>query len=209
MPIFDVSVPMTPGMPLYPGDPPFGFEWVRTIAGGASSNNSKLTLGSHTGTHIDAPLHFIPGGGTVESIPPEALVGPCILVDVGDADVITRGVIERLGLAGRRRILFRTKNSAWIAKRFEAEFVAFSADGAQYLAVLGPMLIGIDAPSLDPRSTPGHPAHLAILGSRTIKGAIEWLNLAGLETGEYELFCGPLRVVAGEAAPCRVLLRRP
>jgi arylformamidase len=139
---------------------------------------------------------------------PEALVGPCVLVDVGDADLITREVIERLNLAGRRRILFRTKNSAWIAKRFHQPFVAFSADGAQYLAVLGPMLIGIDAPSLDPRGTIGHPAHLAILGSRTIKGAIEWLNLAGLATGEYELFCGPLRVVPGEAAPCRVFLRR-
>jgi arylformamidase len=208
MPIFDVTVPMTPDMPLYPGDPPFRFEWARTIAGGATSNNSRLTLGSHTGTHLDAPLHFIPGGGTVESVSPEALVGPCVLVDVGDADLITREVIERLNLAGRRRILFRTKNSAWIAKRFHQPFVAFSADGAQYLAVLGPMLIGIDAPSLDPRGTIGHPAHLAILGSRTIKGAIEWLNLAGLATGEYELFCGPLRVVPGEAAPCRVFLRR-
>jgi arylformamidase len=209
VPIFDVTVPMRPDMPLYPGDPPFEFQWARTIAGGSTSNNSRLTLGSHTGTHLDAPLHFIDGAGTVESVPPEALVGPCLLVDVGPADLITRQVLEPLPLAGHRRILFRTKNSAWIAREFRQPFVAFSADGARYVADLGPMLIGIDAPSLDPRGTPGHPAHMAILGSRTIRGAIEWLALEGLEPGEYELFCGPLRVVPGEAAPCRVFLRRP
>jgi arylformamidase len=165
-------------------------------------------MGSHNGTHIDAPLHFVEGGGTVESIPPEALVGPCVLVDVGDAGVITQRVLARLDLAGRKRILFRTKNSAWISKRFEEKFVAFSADGARYLADLGPVLIGIDAPSLDPRGTPGHPAHMAILGSGTIKGAIEWLNPAGVEPGEYELFCGPIRATGAEAAPCRVFVRR-
>ena len=209
MPIFDVTVPMRPDMPLYPGDPPFEFQWARTIAGGSTSNNSRLTLGSHTGTHLDAPLHFIDGAGTVESVPPEALVGPCLLVDVGPADLITRQVLEPLPLAGHRRILFRTKNSAWISKRFQEPFVGFSADGGKYLAELGPRLIGIDSPSLDPRGTPGHPAHMAILGSGKIMGAIEWLNLAGLQAGEYELFCGPLKVVGAEAAPCRVLLRRP
>ena len=86
--------------------------------------------------------------------------------------------------------------------------MAFSGDGGRYLAGLGPVLVGIDAPSLDPRGTVGHPAHMAILGSATIRGAIEWLNLAGLEPGPYELFCGPLRIPAAEAAPCRVLLRR-
>jgi arylformamidase len=209
MPIFDVSVPLTSEMPIYPGDPPFGFEWVRTIAGGATSNNSRLTLGSHTGTHIDAPLHFIEGGGPVDAIPPDVLVGRCVLVDVGTADLITRAALEPLRLAGQQRILFRTKNSAWIARRFQQPFVAFSADGAQYLADVGPALIGIDAPSLDPRGTPGHPAHMAILGSGRIKAAIEWLSLGGLETGEYDLFCGPLHVVGGEAAPCRVFLHRP
>jgi arylformamidase len=208
MPIYDVTLPLAPTTPLYPGDPPFVFEMYRRLAAGDSSNNSRFTMGSHTGTHIDAPLHFIDGAATVGNIPAEALVGPCVLVDVGPAEVITRAVLEPLDLAGRERILFRTKNSAWISKRFEERFVAFAADGAKYLAELGPMLIGIDAPSLDPRGTTGHPAHLAILSSSTIKGAIEWLNLAGLPAGEYELFCGPLRIPAAEAAPCRVLLRR-
>jgi arylformamidase len=209
MPVYDVTVPMGAGMPLWPGDPPFSLEFVRTIAESGIANNSRMAFSSHTGTHIDAPLHFIDGGATVGQIPPEALVGPCVLVDVGDVALITRNVLEGLDLAGRKRILFRTTNSAWITERFDEGFVAFSADGAAYLAELGPTLIGIDAPSLDPRHTPGYPAHMAILGSGAIKGAIEWLALEGLETGDYDLFCGPLRVMDAEGTPCRVLLVRP
>ena len=209
MAIYDVSVPMHRTMPLYPSDPPLKFQFIRKIAHGATSNNSWMSLGSHTGTHIDAPLHFIADGPSLDAIPPEALIGPCVLVDVGDAPVITRGVLEGLDLAGAERILFRTTNSAWIAEAFRDDFVAFAADGAEYLAQeIRPMLIGIDAPSLDPRGTPGHPAHMAILGSGCIKGAIEWLALAGLETGPYDLFCGPMRMRGAEAAPCRVFLQR-
>jgi arylformamidase len=208
MAIYDVTLPLGPATPLYPGDPPFVMEMYRHIATGESSNGSRLAMGSHNGTHIDAPLHFIAGGLSVDQIPPEALVGPCVLVDVGDADSITADVLKRLNLAGRKRILFRTKNSAWIGKRFQEPFIGFSADGAKYLAQLGPVLIGIDSPSLDPRGTPGYPAHVAILGSGKIMGAIEWLNLTGLETGDYEIFCGPLPVVGAVGAPCRVLLRR-
>jgi arylformamidase len=208
MPVYDLTLPLGPLTPLYPGDPPFELDMYRRLADGDSSNNSRLRMGLHNGTHIDAPYHFIENGGTVESIPPEALVGPCLLVDVGDADLITREVLERLDLGDHVRILFRTKNSQWIATRFEEKFVAFSGDGARYLAGLNPVLIGIDAPSLDVRGSVGHPAHMALLGCPTLKGAIEWLNPAGLEPGEYELFCGPMRIPAAEASPCRVLLRR-
>lgn len=209
MRVFDVSIPMTPEMPLYPGDAPFTFEFVRRIGAGGNSNNSRLTLGSHTGTHIDAPLHFIADGAPLAGISPDDLVGPCLLVDVGDTDRITADVLAPLDLAGQERLLFRTRNSAWIARRFDEGFVAFSADGARYLVDLGPRLIGIDAPSLDPRGVTGHPAHMAILGSGRIRGAIEWLALEGLEPGEYTLFCGPLRIPAAEGAPCRVFLTRP
>ena len=208
MPIFDLTLPLDPSTPLYPGDPPFELDMYRRLSAGDSSNNSRLHMGTHNGTHIDAPIHFIEGGGTVESIPPESLVGPCLLVDVGDAEMITREVLERFDLAGRERLLFRTKNSEWIGQRFQEKFVAFSGDGARYLAGLHPVLVGIDAPSLDVRGAVGHPAHMAILGSSTIRGAIEWLQPSGIEPGEYELFCGPLRIPAAEAAPCRVFLRR-
>jgi len=213
MPLYDVSVPVHPGMPVYPGDPPTKFAFVRRIAHGAEANNSWLSLGSHAGTHIDAPLHFIEDGASVDAIGPEVLVGPCRLIDVGEAPIITRQVLEALDLGltddpeGARRLLFRTRNSRWIAERFEPDFVAFSADGAAFLAEeVRAVLIGIDAPSLDPRGTPGHPAHMAILGSHTIRGAIEWLALDGLEPGPYTLFCGPLPVQGAEAAPCRVFL---
>lgn len=209
MRVYDVTLPLSAATPLYPGDPPFEFEQYRTIGPTSASNNSRLRMGSHNGTHIDAPLHFVAGGATLDAIPPEALVGPCVVVDVGNADAITRAVLEPLGLAGRERVLFRTRNSAWISQRFDPAFVGFSADGAAYLAELGPVLIGIDAPSLDPRGAKNHPAHTAILGSGRIKGAIEWLNLAAIDPGEYTLFCGPLNVVGAEGAPCRVFLTRP
>jgi arylformamidase len=209
MPILDISLPLSKTTPLYPGDPPFVMEMVHRLAAGAGSNNSELSMGSHNGTHIDAPLHFIDGAASVDQIPPEALIGPCRVVDCGQTDLLTRRVLEPLGLVGQERLLFRTKNSAWMSRRFEEKFVAFSADGAAYLAALGPVLIGIDAPSLDPRGTPGHPAHMAILGSGTIRGALEWVNLADVEPGKYELICAPLRVVGAEAAPCRVFLITP
>ena len=208
MPVIDVSLPLSPQTPLWPSDPPFTLEFVRSLAAGDSATNSRVCLGSHMGTHIDAPSHFIPGGATVDRIPPDALVGPCLVVDVGPVDLITADVLRRFDLAGRQRLLFRTKNSAWIASKFDPAFVAFSADAAAYLAELGPAIIGIDAPSMDPYHTPGHPAHMAILGSGTIKGGIEWLNLAAVEAGEYTLFCGPLFTAGAEAAPCRVMLMR-
>lgn len=209
MPIHDVTVPMHRKMPIYPNDPPLKFQFIRKLDHGAASNNSWMALGSHTGTHIDAPLHFIEGGGTVDRIPPEVLVGPCRLADVGEAPLITRAVLEGLNLAGAERLLFRTTNSAWISEAFREDFVAFAEDGARYLAEeVRPVLVGIDAPSLDPRPVPGHPAHMAILGSETIRGAIEWLALASLEPGDYHLFCGPLRLAGAEAAPCRVFLAR-
>ena len=90
MPVYDVTLPLGNEMPLYPGDPPFEWDMYRRLADGDTSNNSRLRMGSHNGTHIDAPMHFIEGGGTVESIAPEVLVGPCLLVDVGEADLITR-----------------------------------------------------------------------------------------------------------------------
>jgi len=211
MPIWDVTLPLSDETPLYPGDPPFLLDMYRRLADGAGSNNSRLSMGSHNGTHIDAPLHFIDGGGSVDLIPPEALVGPCAVVNCGQADLLTREALETLDLAGRpgrERILFRTKNSEWLSRRFDPAFVGFSGDGAEYVAGLGPALVGIDGPSLDPRGTAGHPAHLAILASGTIRGAIEWLNLAGIEPGEYELICAPLRIAGAEAAPCRVFLRK-
>jgi len=209
MPIHDVTIPMRPGMPTYPSDPPFKFQFIRKLARGAESNNSWMALGSHTGTHIDAPLHFIEGGGSVDAIPPEALVGPCRVVDVGEAPLITRAVLGGLDLAGVERLLFRTATSAWIAEEFRDDFVAFTEDAARYLAEeVRPVLVGIDSPALDPLGTPGHPAHMAILGSETIKGAIEWLALADVAPGEYHLFCGPLRLAGAEAAPCRVFLSR-
>jgi len=209
MPFFDVSVPVHTKMPLYPGDPPMKFQFIRRLAHGDTSNNSWMSLGTHTGTHIDAPLHFLEDAAPVDRIPPDALVGPCVLVDAGDAPLVTRDVLRAAGIEKAQRVLVRTTNSAWIAREFRDDFVAFSEDGARYLAEeVRPVLVGIDAPSLDPRGTEGHPAHMAILGSDTIRGAIEWLALGGLEPGPYTMFCGPLRLVGAEAAPCRVLLSR-
>jgi len=208
MAVYDVSLVLGPETPRYPGDPPFECAFHQTIRGGGASNDSHLAMGSHAGTHLDAARHVVDGGRTVEQIAPDALVGPCVVVDAGAAEVLTRAVLETMDLTGHERVLFRTKNSAWIGRRFEPAYVAFSADGAQYLAELGPRLVGIDAPSLDRYEAAGYPAHHALLGSPRLEGAIEWLALGGVAAGAYDLFCGPLPVRGAEAAPCRVLLRQ-
>ncbi len=207
MALMDISVPMRPGMPVWPGDPEFGLLWPSRVDAGDASTNSRIALSSHTGTHVDAPMHFIRGGVSLDAVPPDVFVGPCRVVDAGDAAAIPSETVRRAGLDGIDRVVFRTRNSAWIRDRFDPEFVAFEPEAAEALAAIGPRLVGIDAPSVDPYGAPGHPAHMALLGSGRVLALLEWLALGEVEAGDYELLCAPLAVAGAEAAPCRALLR--
>lgn len=207
----DVSIGIHPGMITWPSDPGVSWERVSDIGKGKAANVSALQLGSHTGTHIDPPLHFIAGGCSIDEIAPERLVGPAVVVDfthipmdIGAAD------LEALKLpAGTERILFKTRNSQiWRQPQpeFTEDYVALAADGADWCVEHGIRLVGIDFLSIERRGTPGHPTHVKLLGAEVV--IIEGLNLGDVDPGEYELMCLPLKLLGGDGGPSRALLRR-
>ena len=191
--IIDVSVPVRPGMITYPGDPEVRLERVSSIGDGDVVNLSRLDLGVHSGTHVDAPLHFVDGGASVETLPLDVLVGPCVVVDGLDPAAVPTGA---------ERVLFKTTNSRlWERAEFSEDFVALDAAAARALVERGVRLVGIDYLSIGDEE-----AHRVLLGAGVV--AVEGLDLREVEPGEYRLVCAPLRLVGAEGAPARVLLLR-
>lgn len=199
--LHDVSVPVDERLPTWPGDPTFSRRLDSSIADGADANVSELRCGVHTGTHVDAPNHFIDGAGGIETIDVEALVGPALVVDVGNAEAIDSKVLAEVELDGAERVLFRSRNGRlWEQDDFASEFVAITPDGAQILLDAGVRLVGVDYLSVGDAET-----HRILLGARIV--CLEGLDLRLVEPGRYDLFCGPMKLVGSDGAPARVLLR--
>jgi arylformamidase len=203
MELIDISVPVRPGMVTYPGDPPVILERVRSIVDGKGHNLSRLDLGLHSGTHVDAPLHFVDGGAAAEALPLEVLIGPAHVVEIAGASAaIDAAALESLPRAAER-ILLKTRNSElWERDSFVEDYASLSADGAGLLVERGVRLVGIDYLSIGDEA-----AHRTLLGAGVV--AVEGLDLRGVEPGEYTLVCAPLKLVGAEGAPARVLLIRP
>ncbi|MGQ9808273.1 MAG: cyclase family protein [Armatimonadota bacterium] len=205
--IIDITMPLKPGMLIYPGNPPFEWEEYRSVESGDSSNNSRFSMGSHVGTHVDAPRHYVRGGAGMESLDPEALLGPCRVFQV-DQKQLDAELLSRLDLTGVRRVLFGTPSSRDLSNpEFNPDFAHVTGDGADLLVEAGVRLVGVDYLSVDRYKAPGHPAHHRLLGAGVI--VVEGLDLSGVEPGDYELICCPLLIAGAEAAPARVFLRRP
>jgi arylformamidase len=201
-PPLDVSVMIRPHMPIYAGDPGVAFELAKSIDRGDPANVSRLELGAHTGTHVDAPRHFLPSGPGAGELPLDPFVGPCVVADAGDVSgSIDGAAINSLDLApGVDRVLLKTPNSAlWERDTFDPDFVALSADGARALVDRGVRLVGIDYLSVGDPDT-----HLALLAPGT--GVIEGLDLRGVGPGNYFLVCAPLKLAGCDGAPARALL---
>ncbi len=207
MRILDISLPISESLVVWPKDPPIRITQPRHFDKGDHAVVSHLDLGAHSGTHIDAPAHFIPGGADLDSIPLDRLVGPALVVHVPDADLITPQVLDTLGIPlGTRRILFRTRNSELWADGhtlFDERFVAISEAGAQWLIERGAWLVGIDYLSVAPYSDTG-PTHRAFLSAGIVP--LEGLDLSRVQPGLYHLICLPLRVAGAEGAPVRAIL---
>jgi arylformamidase len=191
--VIDVSVPVRPGMITYPGDPVVRLERVSSIADGDVLNLSRLDLGVHSGTHVDAPLHFVDGGASVETLALDVVVGPCVVVEGLDPTAVP---------AGAERVLFKTPNGRlWERDEFSEDFVALDGGTARALVERGVRLVGIDYLSIGDEE-----AHRILLGAGVV--AVEGLDLREVEPGEYGLVCAPLKLEGAEGAPARVLLLR-
>jgi arylformamidase len=207
--LIDVSVLLTPGIATYPGNPPFEIAPIHRLAAGDSANNSRLTMGTHTGTHVDAPKHFIDDRPGVDAMPLDLLIGRARVVDMPVRGGITAKDLEAAGLREDLRVLLRTPNSKlWNNPKepFHEEYAYLTGDGAKFLVDQGVKVVGVDYLSVEKFHTPGHPAHHALLGANVI--IIEGLNLSDAEPGVYEMYCLPLKVEGADGAPARVVLKR-
>jgi arylformamidase len=193
--IIDISVPIRPGMITYPGDPTVTLERTSAIADGAVANVSRLSFGVHTGTHVDAPVHFVEGAASTEELPLDLLIGR---VHVIAAETLDVDEMRRLELP--ERVLFKTPNSElWARTEFSDDFLSLDGPAAHVLLERGVRLVGIDYLSIGDAD-----AHRALLTAGVV--IIEGLDLRGVEPGEYELVCAPLKLVGSDGAPARVLL---
>jgi arylformamidase len=207
----DVSAPIDPQTtPVYPGNAPIKLEFQRQFDRGDKLTLSTYSFGAHTGTHVDAPLHFIKGGASIDKVPVERFIGPVRVIDCSaEARVIDAAELNKHDWHGARRIFFRTRNSrnGWMTDpKFHEDFTYLAPDAAQLLADAGVELVGIDYLSIEIFNAPDPRTHHILLG----KGipVVEGLWLTDVQPGDYALILLPLRVSGHEAAPARAFLQR-
>jgi arylformamidase len=205
--IYDVSVPLRNDMPVWPTDPPLQLSSLEHLSRDKTHTVrvTNITMGSHTGTHIDAPWHFIENGRRLNEIPLSTLVGPATVVEISAATAITARDIEPLNLEGTERLLFKTGNSRhWSDGKFYEPFVYLEPEAAQILVDRGVKLVGIDYLSIDQFRSPKHPSHFVLLGKNVV--IIEGLNLLEVPPGRYHMTALPLNLQDVDGAPVRVIL---
>jgi arylformamidase len=207
MAIYDISLPISESLVVWPGDPPIRITQPAHLERGDVATISRLDMGAHTGTHVDAPAHFVAGGSGVDSLDLEVLVGPAWVVHALEADVLSAEVLERLVIPpGVERLLFRTRNSeqwARSAPEFSKDFVGITQDGARWLLDHGVRLVGIDYLSVAPFHDTV-PTHQLLLQAGVI--LVEGLNLSEVAPGVYRLVCLPLKIRGADGAPARAIL---
>lgn len=210
MTIYDITLPMKPGMPTWPGDPAFEIDRVESMDAGAHVNVSRLTCSVHTGTHVDAPHHFLNDGRTVDGLLLDILIGDVFVCEIPpDVSLITASVLEMAAIPGGiTRLLLKTRNSGlWLSAEgtFQEDFVAIAPDGAEWLTGHEVRLIGLDYLSIAPFKGSDE-THLILLREGVV--ILEGVNLSGIQAGKYRMYCLPLNLVGSDGAPARVVLIR-
>jgi len=207
----DASATLDPATtPVYEGDAPMRFEFLKDMRKGDALTLSAYSLGAHSGTHVDAPMHFVPGGASIDRVPLEPLIGPARVIDIPDhVEAIDAAELGRHQWRGAERVIFRTRSSVrgWMASpTFHRDFAYIAPDAAQLLADAGVQLVGIDYISAEQFGAPAPRAHRIFLG----KGIpiVEGLALEAVRAGEYDLIVLPMKVAGHEGAPARAVLRR-
>jgi len=203
----DISVSLHSGMVHWPDNPPVKIERMKDMDKGAVCNVSVMSLGAHTGTHMDAPLHFFKNGKSLDKLPLEATIGPARVVEIKDREMVRPDELRAHNLRRGERILFKTRNSSrcWKTDAFIEDFVYISREAAQYLVDRGIRTIGVDYLSVGGFHRDGLETHRILLGAEV--WIIEGINLSKVKPGNYELVCLPLKVLKSDGAPARALLR--
>ena len=197
---FDISLPVENGMAVWPEEPPVEIVARSSLQHGDVANIAALKISSHTGTHIDAPRHFLEFGATVDLEDPDILLGSAKVVYFPGAKMVDRRLLEQISLAGVKRLLLKTDNSRrYRSGIFETGFTALSLDGAEYLIELGIRLVGIDYYSIEAFESTHFEVHKALLGADIV--ILESINLENVPPGDYDLICLPLKIKNGDGAP--------
>jgi arylformamidase len=203
--LIDISLPISHDTPVWPGDPRPELTPVTSLeADGVQV--SRLILGTHTGTHLDAPRHFIPGGRTIDQLDLGILVGLCHVIEVVSAERhIARADLQRVEFHPGARLLLKTRNSRQPSgPSFSPDFVALTPSGADYVCERGVRLVGIDGPSIDPWDAHDFPSHKRLLGADIL--IVENLVLRHVMPGLYGLIALPLNLTGADGCPIRALL---
>lgn len=203
----DVSVPVQDGMLHWPGDPDVRVRRSHAMEHGEEINLTQLSMSAHTGTHIDAPIHYLPGAATMDALPFTAIIGRARVVAVQTPGTISQDVLESVDIQAGERLLLKTRNSdhPWFRREFDPEFTALSAGSARWLARRRIRVLGIDYLSVGPCGEEGGEVHRALLAAGI--WIIEGLDLRTVKAGLYELVCLPLRLAGADGAPARAVLR--
>jgi arylformamidase len=204
----DISVPLRNGMVTWPGDAKFERTSTLQMAQGDPCNLSQISTTAHIGTHMDAPRHFLADGAGIETMPIAATMGRARVIEIADPEVIRPSELEPHHLAKGERILFKTRNSGycWKTDQFQEKYVYIALETAGYLAERGVQTLGVDYLSVGGFKSGGPETHRILLGAGI--WIIEGLDLEHVEPGEYELFCLPLKIIGGDGAPARAVLRK-
>lgn len=207
MKIYDVSVPLTGEMHNWPGDPMPEIVQIQGLSKGGACNVQQLKLTTHNGTHVDAPFHMLQNGKKMDELPLDNFVGEAQVIEIADPIKIEAAEIARYYQKDVTRVLFKTKNSGrWSEKKFFTDYVYLTPEGADFLVKQKVKLVGIDYLSIDEYGNKLHLPHKKLLSQDIV--ILEGLNLSQIEPGKYDMICLPLKLLAADGAPARVILRR-
>lgn len=217
----DITIPFRSGMVHWPSDPAPRIERIMDVNRGDNVTMTEFNINSHTGTHIDAPLHFVPKGGTIDEMPMETMIGPARVIEIKDPESVKLDELAPYDVQRGERILFKTQNSSRLYKtdEFSKDYVFVSYEAAEYLVNRGIVLVALDYLSICKYETEAdwdsvteyltksdmHRVHRIFLESGIY--ILEAVNLSGVEPGEYELICLPIKLERGDAGLARAVLR--
>ena len=203
--IWDISPPVQPGAPVFPGDTPYAQAWAASIGPGCPVNVSTITLSPHVGAHADAPLHYDPQGQSIGALDLEPYLGPCRVIHAIGCGPLVRWEHLVHALADLpARMLVRTYTRAPV-DRWDADLAAYAPETIERLAALGVRLVGIDTASIDPADSKELPSH-QVIRRRNLR-VLENLVLDEVPEGDYELIALPLKLMTADASPVRAVLR--